>query len=227
MNQSNLSHELKGNLIMELNVSQTKEMFKYVSDKILENKPLLTEIDSAIGDGDHGIGMSVGFKQAKENLEGKDCHTINDVFKTIGMAMINSMGGASGVIFGTMFVGGVKKLEKKEMLTVETLTTLFTHSLSAIKTRGKAEIGDKTMIDALQPAVEALQNTHVEQDLLTALKQATNAANEGVEKSKEYVAKFGRAKTLGERAIGYQDAGATSVWIIFDSMTNWVENHVK
>lgn len=83
-------------------------MFLYVGEKVVESKPLLTKIDSAIGDGDHGIGMSVGFTKAEESLKATEFTTVNDVFKTIGMSMISSMGGASGVIFGTMFVGGIK-----------------------------------------------------------------------------------------------------------------------
>ncbi|WP_035428808.1 dihydroxyacetone kinase subunit DhaL [Bacillus sp. NSP9.1] len=207
-----------------LNAAQVKEMFLYVGRKIRENKPLLTKVDSAIGDGDHGIGMSVGFTKAEENLTNKECETINDVFKTIGMSMVTSMGGASGVIFGTMFTEGVKDLENKETLDLSTLSDIFEASLQAIKTRGKAELGDKTMIDALEPAVEALKQSIGEAgSLLNGLKSAEQEAARGVENSKQYIAKFGRAKSLGERAIGHQDAGATSVWLIFKSMHEWVE----
>jgi dihydroxyacetone kinase phosphoprotein-dependent L subunit len=208
-----------------LTVLQTKEMFIYVGEKIIESKPLLTDIDSAIGDGDHGIGMSVGFKKAIENLNAKEFTTINEVFKTIGMSMITSMGGASGIIFGTMFVGGVKELFDTDTLDLKTLTAIFEKSLEAIKVRGKANLGDKTMIDALEPAVIALKNTE-SVDLVAALKEAVAAAHAGVEKTKEYTAAFGRAKALGERAIGHQDAGATSVSIIFEAMTGWLERNL-
>jgi len=208
-----------------LTVEQTKAMFIFVGEKVIESKPLLTDIDSAIGDGDHGIGMSVGFTKAIENLKQKEFSTINEVFKTIGMSMISSMGGASGIIFGTMFVGGVKELFDTDSLGLKTLTTIFESGLNAIKLRGKADIGDKTMIDALQPAVEALKNTQ-SADLVTALKEAVAAAKAGVERTKEYTAKFGRAKVLGERAIGHQDAGATSVFIIFDAMSAWLERNL-
>jgi dihydroxyacetone kinase phosphoprotein-dependent L subunit len=208
-----------------LTVTQTKEMFIYVGEQIINSKPLLTEIDSAIGDGDHGIGMSVGFKKAIENLNLKEFLTINEVFKTIGMSMISSMGGASGIIFGTMFVGGVKELPDTDTLDLKTITAIFEKSLEAIKARGKADLGDKTMIDALQPAVTALTNTS-SNDLLTGLKEAVVQAQAGVERSKEYTAKFGRAKALGDRAIGHQDAGATSVAIIFEAMTGWLERNL-
>ncbi|WP_404455024.1 dihydroxyacetone kinase subunit DhaL [Oceanobacillus kapialis] len=210
--------------VSTLNTAQVKDMLLYVGEKVRENKPFLTEVDSAIGDGDHGIGMSVGFTKAEENLNQKEFNTINDIFKTTGMSMVQSMGGASGVIFGTMFLGGVKTLEPKEHLDVETLAEVFEKSLVAIKERGKASLGDKTMIDALEPAVNGLKESATSySSLLEALKKAETNAATGVENSKDYVAKFGRAKSLGERAIGHQDAGATSVWIIFKSMREWVE----
>lgn len=211
---------------LELTVEQTKEMFQFVGEKVIASKPRLTEIDSAIGDGDHGIGMSVGFKKAIENLNQKELPTINEVFKTIGMSMISSMGGASGIIFGTMFVGGVKGLEEHKTLNLQTLATIFEKSLEAIKTRGKADLGDKTMIDAFQPAVLSLNNSNYS-DLSEALQEAAAQANAGVERTKEFIAKFGRAKTLGERAIGHQDAGATTVAIIFEAMAEWVVGNVE
>lgn len=212
-------------LANSLTIEQVRDMYLYVSDKIIESKPLLTQIDSAIGDGDHGIGMSVGFSKAKENLEMKDFSTVNEIFKEIGMSMIGSMGGASGVIFGTMFVGGVKAAEEKKELDTKLLAELFSNALAAIKKRGKAELGDKTMIDALQPAVESLKKSINEENLsiLEAIKNAETAAADGVENTKDYVAKFGRSKSLGDRAIGHQDAGATSVWLIFKGMREWIE----
>ena len=207
-----------------LNTQQTCEMFCYVGEKIIESKPLLTEIDSVIGDGDHGIGMSIGFNTAIQKLGEKQIANINDLFKIIGMSMINSMGGASGVIFGTMFMGGVKGLPPIEELNLYHLTTILDQSLKAVKQRGRASLGDKTMIDALEPAVLSLQEqASSSKSLLDGLKAAEEAARAGVEKTKNYVSRFGRSKTLGERAIGYQDAGATSVWIIFRSMREWVE----
>ncbi|WP_245832947.1 dihydroxyacetone kinase subunit DhaL [Oceanobacillus timonensis] len=212
--------------LTRLSPSNVKDMFIYAGQKVQENKPFLTKIDSAIGDGDHGIGMSVGFSKAEENLSGKEFQTVNEVFKTIGMSMITSMGGASGVIFGTLFIGGIKGLDNRETLDLEMLTEIFKGSLNAIKERGKAELGDKTMIDALQPAVKALhESVSSNQCFSEGLKNAENSAAQGVENTKNYSAKFGRAKALGERAIGHQDAGATTVWIIFKSMREWVENN--
>jgi dihydroxyacetone kinase phosphoprotein-dependent L subunit len=209
---------------VRLTAAQVKEMFLYVGEQVRESKPLLTKIDSAIGDGDHGIGMSVGFTKAEENLNQKEFLTINEVFKTIGMSMISTMGGASGIIFGTLFVGGVKGLDPQEELNLPLLSKILEGSVTSIKERGKAKLGDKTMIDALEPAVLGLkQSVEENKSLLEGLKSAEEKAEQGVERTKEFVAKFGRAKSLGERAIGYQDAGATTVYIIFKSMREWVE----
>lgn len=206
-----------------LTAEQTKEMFIYVGEQVMESRPLLTEVDSAIGDGDHGIGMHVGFSNAINKLTAGTYTDINSIFKEIGKAMINNMGGASGVIFGTMFMGGVRKLESADTINLEILSTIFENGLAGVKERGKANLGDKTMIDALEPAVVSLKSSlNQKLDLHEALIKAEESAAQGVENSKNYIAKFGRAKTLGDRAIGYQDAGATTVWIIFKSMRKWV-----
>ena len=207
----------------KLNVNQVKDMFIYIADRIVESKPYLTEVDSKIGDGDHGIGMAGGLEKAKEKLLSKEFSTVNEIFKTTGMTMINSMGGASGVIFGTMFSAGVKDLAPMEELNLDSLAVIFENSLKSIKERGKAQVGDKTMVDALEPAVEALiKSAKSSMTLQNGLELAEESALQGVENTKNYIAKFGRAKSLLERAIGFQDAGATSVWIIFRSMKEWV-----
>lgn len=205
-----------------LTVEQTTDMIIRACDEIIKNKPYLTEIDSKIGDGDHGIGMSGGMEKAKSALEEKrPFQDVNSVFKTTGMAMLNSMGGASGVIFGSMFLGGIKGLETITELDGDSMAKIMRGSLEAIKERGKAQVGDKTMIDALEPAVLALEKGEKE-DLAILMEAAKDGAYQGVENTKDYIAKFGRAKSLMERAIGYQDAGATSVFIIFDAMYKFV-----
>lgn len=205
-----------------LTIEQTTDMLIRVCDEIINSKPLLTEIDSKIGDGDHGIGMEGGMKKAKEALESKrPFPDINSIFKITGMEMLNSMGGASGVIFGSMFLGGIKGLEKSEVLDGVMFTKIMKGSLAAIQERGKASVGDKTMVDALAPAVVAMEASSKE-DLKIVLEEAKNAAAQGVENTKNYIAKFGRAKSLMERAVGYQDAGATSVFIIFNTMYEYL-----
>lgn len=213
-----------------MNTKQTKEMVLAVCDAVIENKPLLTEVDSKIGDGDHGIGMALGMGKVKAQLLEKDFQSVNEVFQEAGMTMLESMGGASGVIFSALFFGGLKGLEKTDRLDGEFLTKMFRGALETIKKRGKAQPGDKTMVDALEPAVIAME-MEIESalgagrgcSLAELLKTAAEAADGGVEKTKQYTAKFGRAKSLMERSIGYQDAGATSVAIIFHAMAEYTE----
>lgn len=208
----------------KITVKQSKEMIIAACDAIVKSKPLLTEVDSVIGDGDHGIGMAGGMSKAKEELLANESfEDINSVFKTTGMAMLNSMGGASGVIFGSMFLGGIKKLEKLTELDGENFTIIMRKSLESIKERGKAQVGDKTMIDALEPAVIAMEKAD-KSDLVALLEIAKDASAQGVEDSKKFIAKFGKAQYLGERAIGFQDAGATSTSIIFKAMYDYLVN---
>ncbi len=207
----------------KLSIEQVKEMLIYVADRIIENKPYLTEIDSAIGDGDHGIGMAGGMQKAKAKLEAQESFdSVYDIFAMAGKAMLMSMGGASGVIFGSLYLAGAKGMEPGTELTAEDLAAMERKSLEAVKERGKASVGDKTMVDALEPAVEAMEAA-CHKGLLEMLKEAEKAAYQGVENTKGQLAKYGRAKSLLERAIGHQDAGATSVAIIFRSMREFVE----
>lgn len=206
-----------------LNTEQTVDMIICACDAIIKNRSYLTEVDSRIGDGDHGIGMSGGMEKAKSALmEKRPFADINTVFKTTGMTMLNSMGGASGVIFGSMFLGGMKGLESFTELDGRLFARIMRGALEAIKARGKASVGDKTMVDALEPAVAAMEHADTE-DMRETLEAAYKAAYEGVERTKTYVARFGRAKSLMERSIGFQDAGATSVAIIFEAMYGYVD----
>ncbi|MBC5744063.1 dihydroxyacetone kinase subunit L [Lachnospiraceae bacterium MD308] len=211
-------------VLTELNAADARNMLIYIADKIIAKKPYLTEIDSAIGDGDHGIGMAGGMQKAKRKLlKMEDEKNVYAVFEAAGKAMLLSMGGASGVIFGSLYLAGAKGMESKSALRAGDLAAMERMSLAAIQERGKAEVGDKTMVDALVPAVEAMEAEHGK-GLLEMLKAAEAAAAQGVEDTKKYQAKFGRAKSLMERAVGYQDAGATSVWLILQGMREFVED---
>lgn len=211
-------------ILTELSAADARNMLIYIADKIIAKKPYLTEIDSAIGDGDHGIGMAGGMQKAKKKLlRMEEEQNAYAVFEAAGKAMLLSMGGASGVIFGSLYLAGAKGMDSKSVIMAEDLAKMERKSLEAIRERGKAEVGDKTMVDALTPAVEAMEASH-EKGLLEMLKAAEEAAKQGVENTKKYQAKFGRAKSLMERAIGYQDAGATSVWLILQGMREFVED---
>lgn len=217
----------KAGELTELNAEDARNMLLYIADKVIASKPYLTEIDSAIGDGDHGIGMAGGMQKAKKKLlkmQGEE--NVYRIFETAGQAMLMSMGGASGVIFGSLYLAGAKGMEPKAVITAKDLADMEKKSLAAIQERGGAKVGDKTMVDALSPAVDALE-ANFEKGLPEMLRAAEKAAKQGVEDTKKYVAKFGRAKSLLERAIGHQDAGATSVYLIFKGMREFVEDKMN
>lgn len=206
-----------------LTAENTRNMLLYVAQKLISQKKYLTEIDSAIGDGDHGIGMATGMQHVIQRLAAlKGEQNIYRIFEEAGQAMLTSMGGASGVIFGSLFLSGSKDQKACTILTTKSLAEMEQKSLTAIQELGKARPGDKTMVDALYPAVEALKKNK-NQTLLYALKEAEAAAQSGMESTKNFPAKFGRAKSLMERSIGHQDAGATSVYFIFQGMREFVE----
>lgn len=206
-----------------LNTSQLKDMMIYMCGEMIKSKEIMCEADRHIGDGDHGIGMAKGFEVARENLANQ---TFDDVYKvlfTIGRTMIKEMGGASGIIFGMLFYAGSKDVKPSMTLSVNDFTLVFEKALSEIKKRGQAQPGDKTVVDALQPMVEAMRQ-NVEKDLAykEMVKIAFDAANRGKDDSKKYIAKYGRAKTLVERAIGYPDAGAVSLTLIMQYFFDWL-----
>lgn len=206
-----------------LDCRQAREMLLFCADEIVNSKPLLTEVDSKIGDGDHGIGMALGMTKAREKIAAmENCEDIYRLFTECGKAMLMNMGGASGVIFGTMFMGGAKGKEPVKSMDTRMFAALMQESLAAVKSRGKAEVGDKTMVDALEPAVAAMTE-YSGDDFYEMLSAAQQAAQKGVEYTKQLTAKYGRAKFLGERAVGFQDAGATSVWLIFRAMAEYVK----
>lgn len=211
-----------------MTIEDLRQMLLFVADRMISSKPYLTEVDSQIGDGDHGIGMEIGFQKVKSVLSLKPYDNAAKLFQDAGLAMLNSMGGASGVIFGTLFLGGVKGLAETGELTPADVSGFFMRSLGAIKARGGAAVGDKTMVDALEPACLAMEEASRKGcDFSELFYCAEIAAEQGLEATKNMVAKFGRAKSLMERSLGYQDAGATSVYLMFQAMNQWArQNHV-
>ncbi|MEE0420279.1 MAG: dihydroxyacetone kinase subunit DhaL [Lachnospiraceae bacterium] len=210
----------------ELNITQVKEMFAFMADEIMKNETLLTEMDNKIGDGDHGIGMSLGFRAVKENLPNMKADSVNELFKEVGMTMLDAMGGASGVIFGTMFISGFGAVPPAEKLTLETLGFMMKRSLDNIKKRGKAKLGDKTMIDSYEPAVRGmLESAERGDSLLKGLQNAWTEAVKGAEKTKTYSARKGRAESYGQKSLGVPDPGAVSVSILFRAMYEYVKGH--
>lgn len=208
-----------------LTATQAKSMMIYVAAAMVKSKEIMCDADRNIGDGDHGIGMAKGFGAALQELGNQEFDDVYKVFFTVGRTMIKEMGGASGIIFGTLFYAGSKNVEPKSEISINDFVVIFEKALTDIKLKGQAQVGDKTVVDALQPMVEAMQKSAECDPTFSELIQiALDAAIQGKENSKNYVAKFGRAKTLGERAIGYPDAGAVSLTLIMQAMLEWIKS---
>ncbi|MGB9809103.1 MAG: dihydroxyacetone kinase subunit DhaL [Caldanaerobacter sp.] len=192
-----------------------------IVEVIRENREYLTELDSAIGDADHGINMDRGFEAVKQKLETiPENSDIGTILKTVGMTLVSTVGGASGPLYGTAFMRAGQVVQGKTELTEEDIVKIFDAALQGIKDRGKAQAGDKTMIDAIEPAYKALKESLENNIALPeALKRAANAAKEGMEYTKNISARKGRASYLGERSIGHIDPGATSSYLMINAFS--------
>jgi len=178
---------------------------------LAENKEYLTELDAAIGDADHGINMDRGFGAVEKKLDGVADKDIGTILKTVGMTLVSTVGGAGGPLYGTFFLKAGMTLNGKNELTAEDMVAALDSAIEGVKMRGKATTGEKTMLDALVPALEAMQKSIAAGgDVHAALVAAAAAAEEGMKATIPMLATKGRASYLGERSIGHQDPGATS-----------------
>jgi len=203
---------------MPLTVADAKRALGAMADTIVAHKEYLTELDSAIGDADHGINMARGFSKAREKVDGGEYATIGALYKDVAMAMMSSVGGASGPLYGTFFLKASQKLSVSEADT-ELLAEAFEDGLQGIQALGKAVTGDKTMVDALTPAVRVLrESAEAGEPLAVALEKAVSAARRGREDNTPMVARKGRASYLGARSAGHQDPGATSVYLLLSAL---------
>lgn len=180
-----------------------------------ENKQYLTQLDSAIGDADHGINMDRGFTTAKAKLAETNPQTISDILKTVAMALISKVGGAAGPLYGTFFLKLSGTCANKEELSVADVVAMFEAGLEGIQQRGKAELNDKTMVDVWIPAVAAMKQVQANgADLTEVLQQGVATAETAMKNTIPLQARKGRASYLGERSIGHQDPGATSSYLL-------------
>ncbi|MCB1279476.1 dihydroxyacetone kinase subunit DhaL [Prosthecobacter sp.] len=205
---------------MELTPSQVRLMMLQVADAIIAAEPMLSQADRDLGDGDHGLGMKRGMEAVKAKLEPMEPTSVEEVFVTTGTAMMTSMGGASGAIFGTVYRAGGKALAGRPAFDSEGLAFLLEAALEGVMKRGGAKPGDKTMIDAVAPAAAKARESAA-LPLNEALQAVAAAAEAGKEASKNMIAQFGRAKTLGEACLGFPDAGACSVVIMLNTMRDY------
>ena len=192
----------------------------YKAGKSLEeNREVLNELDAAIGDAEHGINMDRGFQKVTTQLSSSEDKDIEYILKSTGMSLISSVGGASGPLFGSFFLKAAAAAAGKQELDEDELLAVLTAGLKGVIDRGKAQQGDKTMIDALIPSVDAFESRiRKGNSMAEALEQAVTAAEKGMEDTISMVARRGRASYLGERSIGHQDPGATSMYLILKAL---------
>ena len=200
-----------------LNLLETRDALVAALTTLSSRGDYLNQLDQALGDGDHGSTIARGSDAAIRDLQAGTFASINQEFEAIGSAMMNSMGGASGILFGVLF-RGAKNCPAAETLDAPTLAGFLRRGLNDLKRKSPATVGDKTMMDALVPAVEALEAKQ-EDSLAFALESATAAAKKGAESTVGMVARFGRATALGERVRAAQDPGASSIFLFLDSLT--------
>jgi len=197
-----------------------KEILLHISDVIISEEGYLTDLDRACGDGDFGIGMLRGFTNVKQQIGGYEGDDLGELMIRAGFAITATVGGASGAVFGALFSSAGMKLKGKKEANLMEFAEAFKASLDTIMKLGGAKPGDKTMIDALAPAVEALEAVaKAGGSLREAFKKASEAARKGAEVTKEMIAKKGKASYLGVKTLGYPDPGAMAVAMVFKAIS--------
>ena len=195
----------------EINVSQMAVCLRHACAQIVSHESELTAIDTVIGDGDHGTGMKLGFSRLDAMLRQNSFCDMQTLLRSSGLELVKTMGGASGVIFGSLLIGGCAACAEKTVLDAQALTAVFTDAADSISRRGGAKRGDKTMLDAMAPAIRSLERSvEMHQGVAEALDAAAAAAAEGAEATIPLIAHKGRASYLGERSVGHKDPGAAS-----------------
>jgi len=196
-------------------------MIRAFAATVAEQKEYLTELDSAIGDADHGINMDRGMKAVLAKIDGQPPTDVGALLKTVGMTLVSTVGGAGGPLYGTLFLQLGTATAGKETLEASDWAAALDAAVTGVQARGKAELEDKTMIDALIPARDAYHQALEEGATFTdALRRSAAAAEDGVKATVPLVARKGRASYLGERSAGHQDPGATSSWLLLKTIAD-------
>ncbi|MFB5164664.1 dihydroxyacetone kinase subunit DhaL [Parageobacillus toebii] len=203
---------------MAFDMEQAKRWMNIANDKIQQQKQYLTELDQAIGDGDHGLNMARGFQEVVEKISSANYEDLGSLFKDVSMTLIAKVGGASGPLYGTAFLKMSLALAGKKEADDKELIAALEAALDGIKARGKANVGEKTMVDVWEPVMEFLRekgSIHT--------KEAALLAKEKMEHTKELEAKKGRAAYLGKRSIGHIDPGSASSYLLFAALAEVLE----
>lgn len=212
---------------MKLTSKDFLDYFKQVVEVMEEEKGYLCDLDRKLGDGDHGVTMSIGWQAVNEKLNSElaDETDLGKMSSVVGMTFLNAVGSSVGPLYATGFISGGKVVKGKSEVNDAELTDYWLSFINGIKDRGKAQVGDKTIVDTLDPAAKALEASFAEsQDFLSAFQDAVSAGEEGMKSTKDLVSKIGRSSRLGERSKGTQDPGATSAYMILDTFLKVAQN---
>lgn len=192
---------------MTYNTKWAVQWLQDFSERVIQNKQLLSDLDQAIGDGDHGINMARGLTELQKALAEKEHASVKDTFKTAGMTILSKVGGASGPLYGSAFLAMSKAIDT-DTLTENQLIEALEAGLAGIEHRGKSHAGEKTMIDVWEPVIHALRQDELTSDIIEA----------SLQKTKDLKATKGRAAYLGDRSIGHLDPGAYSSALLFQAL---------
>jgi len=209
---------------MPITTEDTVRWLQQLAQVLHENREYLTQLDSPIGDADHGINMDRGFKAVMDKLPTVANMDIGSILKTVGTTLVSTVGGASGPLYGTAFLrAGMATAGKYELYEAD-YTTMLEAALEGIRARGKAQPGEKTIVDALTPALAAAREAQAQGlDISHITRSASDAAEAGMKATIPMLATKGRASYLGERSIGHQDPGATSSWLMLKTLADTCE----
>ena len=183
-----------------------------------ENRDHLSKLDSDIGDGDHGINLTIGFREVEKQLPqlSQSVTDIAELMKKVGMILLSKVGGASGPLYGSFFMKMATHIIGKQEVTFKEFCRMYQDGVEAVQMRGKAELNDKTMLDALIPGLVILKDYQEGDDPINTLENCVNEMKLGSDKTIPLMAKKGRALRLGERAVGHRDPGSESAWMIMN-----------
>lgn len=187
------------------------------------NREYLSQVDSVGGDGDHGINMNKGFTIAEKEINQQKITTMSEGFKTISNVLVNKIGGSMGPLYGSFFRGLSVASRKEEIITKEVVGAMLEKAYQNISLLTEAKVGDKTLMDVLTPAVETYQTSLQTDSFNECLQAMIQAAEAGLESTKQLAAKVGRASRIGDRSIGQQDAGATSCYLILKAFAEGIQ----
>jgi dihydroxyacetone kinase-like protein len=204
---------------MAVSYEQLLNWLRFIDESLIEQRGYLTELDSAIGDGDHGTNLARGAAASSNKVDTERPEYVDDLFTLVGMTLVSSVGGASGPLYGTFFLRFAASAGHRQELTLPQVADALDAGVGGVVERGKAELGDKTMYDAMEPAASAFRAA-VKQgaDAHSAARAAFEAAAAGRDATADLVARKGRASYLGDRSIGHVDPGAASTALMFEAL---------